>query len=49
MALKKSSSVPKQIRVAIGRMRRAVQRHFLIDGLKNVLLVVLVLIIIDFT
>ncbi|RZO14347.1 MAG: hypothetical protein EVB09_09100 [Verrucomicrobiaceae bacterium] len=49
MALKKSSSVPKQIRVAIGRMRRAVQRHFLVDGLKNVLLVVLVLIIIDFT
>ena len=49
MALKKSSSVPKQIRVAIGRMRRAVQRHFLIDGLKNVLLAVLVLIIIDFT
>mgnify|MGYP006091105295 CR=1 FL=1 len=48
MSLKNSSSVPKQIRVAIGRMRRAVQRHFLVDGLKNVLLALLVLIIIDF-
>ena len=48
MALKNSSSVPKQIRVAIGKMRRAVQRHFLIDGLKNFLLTLLVLIIVDF-
>ncbi|MDC0049399.1 hypothetical protein OAL09_08675 [Verrucomicrobia bacterium] len=47
-SLKNSSPVPKQIRVAIGRMRRAVQRYFLVDGLKNVLLTLLVLIIIDF-
>ena len=48
MSFKSSSEVPKQIRAAIGRMRRAVQRHFIVDGLKNILLALLVLIIIDF-
>ena len=48
MSFKSSSEVPKQIRAAIGRMRRAVQRHFMIDGIKNILLALLVLIIIDF-
>ncbi|NRB45812.1 MAG: hypothetical protein HRU47_13435 [Verrucomicrobiales bacterium] len=48
MSFKTTSKVPKQIRAAIGRMRRAVQRHFMVDGLKNILLALLVLIIIDF-
>ena len=48
MSFKTTSEVPKQIRAAIGRMRRAVQRHFMVDGLKNILLALLVLIIIDF-
>ena len=48
MSFKTTSEVPKQIRATIGRMRRAVQRHFMVDGLKNILLALLVLIIIDF-
>ena len=48
MSFKTTSEVPKQIRTAIGGMRRAVQRHFMVDGLKNILLALLVLIIIDF-
>ena len=47
MSFKTTSEVPKQIRAAIGRMRRAVQRHFMVDGLKNILLALLVLIMFE--
>jgi len=48
MPIKDSNAVPKQILAAIGGMRRAVQRYFVVDGIKNILLAFLVLIIIDF-
>ena len=48
MSLKNSNAIPKQIRAVVGGMRRAVQRYFLVDGIKNILLALLVLIIVDF-
>ena len=40
--------IPKQINSVLGRMRRAVQRYFIINGLKNIFVVLLLIVISDF-
>lgn len=48
MSGRDSVAVPRQIGVTIGRMRRAVQRYFLVDGLKSLLLILLAVVFADF-
>ena len=40
--------IPKQIKSVLGRMRRAVQRYFIVNGLKNILFVLLIIATVDF-
>ncbi|MEC8657818.1 MAG: hypothetical protein VXY33_01320 [Verrucomicrobiota bacterium] len=48
MSNKFNSKIPPEITETLGRMRRGVQRYFIVDGLKYILAVLIAIIIADF-
>ena len=48
MSNKFNSKIPPEITATLGRMRRGVQRYFIVDGLKYILAVLIAIIIADF-
>jgi len=48
MSNKPANRIPSEIATILGRMRRGVQRYFIIDGLKYVFAILIALIVLDF-
>ena len=48
MSIKSTNRIPPEIAAILGRMRRGVQRYFIIDGLKYVFAILIALIVLDF-
>ena len=48
MSIKPTNRIPPEIATILGRMRRGVQRYFIIDGLKYVFAILIALIVLDF-